>query len=401
MVKMNSSDNQQDVSENAVFRLGFRAFFLTASLFAVVSMMVWMAELIFSIKLLPETISPAYWHAHEMIYGYTLAVIAGFLLTAVKNWTNIQTLHGWSLCVLVSLWLLARVATLILGEPALMAGLILDNMFIVYLSVALTIPVVKAKLWKNMVVVSQLYFLLIGNVIYSLGMLGLFQDGQRIGIYIGLYMILSLIFMLSRRVVPMFIERGVGYSVTLKNHGWVDTSCFVLFFLFAVSDVFFYNPALPASLAAVLCVLHSIRLWGWYTRGIWKKPLLWVIYVAYAWMIAAFALKAVSVIFAIPVSLVIHAFTVGGIGMMTLGMMPRISLGHTGRDINNPPTGVTIMFLMLLVAGVVRVFFPMISAENYQLWVALSQGLWILAFTLFVYLYARILLRPRIDGRWG
>lgn len=401
MVKMNSSDNQQDVSENALFRLGFRAFFLTASLFAVVSMMVWMAELIFSIKLLPETISPAYWHAHEMIYGYTLAVIAGFLLTAVKNWTNIQTLHGWSLCVLVSLWLLARVATLILGEPALMAGLILDNMFIVYLSVALTIPVVKAKLWKNMVVVSQLYFLLIGNVIYSLGMLGLFQDGQRIGIYIGLYMVLSLIFMLSRRVVPMFIERGVGYSVTLKNHGWVDTSCFVLFFLFAVSDVFFNNPALPASLAAVLCVLHSIRLWGWYTHGIWKKPLLWVIYVAYAWMIAAFALKAVSVIFAIPVSLVIHAFTVGGIGMMTLGMMSRISLGHTGRDINNPPTGVTIMFLMLLVAGVVRVFFPMISAENYQLWVALSQGLWILAFTLFVYLYARILLRARIDGRWG
>jgi uncharacterized protein involved in response to NO len=124
--------------------------------------------------------------------------------------------------------------------------------------------------------------------------------------------------------------------------------------------------------------------------------------VGYGWMIVAFALKAVAFFVpGIPVSLAIHAFTVGGIGMMTLGMMSRISLGHTGRDIMNPPTGVSLMFLMLLLGAVIRVVFPIFFPNDYQLWIALSQGLWIASFALFVYLYAVILLRPRMDGRWG
>ncbi len=401
MITIKNSDNQQNMNAYALFHLGFRAFFLIASLFSVISMMIWMAELVFSIKLIPNSVSPVYWHAHEMIYGYALAIIAGFLLTAVRNWTNIQTLHGWSLFVLLLLWLLARIVILIPSEQSLFVGLLLDNMFILYLSIALTIPIVKAKLWKNMAVVSKIYFILIGHVFYSLGLLGVFHDGQRIGIYIGLYMVLSLILVLSRRVLPMFIERGVGYKVMLKNRGWVDVACFVLFLCFAVTDVFFTSPAITASLAAALCVLHSVRLWGWYTHGIWKKPLLWVLYMGYGWMIVAFALKAAAFVAGVPTSLAIHAFTVGGIGMMTLGMMSRISLGHTGRDIMNPPTGVSMMFVMLFVGAIIRVILPMISPENYQLWIALSQGLWIMAFIIFVYLYAVILLRPRVDGRWG
>ena len=401
MITIKNSDNQQNMSAYALFHLGFRAFFLIASLFSVISMMIWMAELVFSIKLIPNSVSPVYWHAHEMIYGYALAIIAGFLLTAVRNWTNIQTLHGWSLFVLVLLWLLARIVILIPSEQSLFVSLLLDNMFILYLSVALTIPIVKAKLWKNMAVVSKVYFILIGHVFYSLGLLGVFHDGQRIGIYIGLYMVLSLILVLSRRVLPMFIERGVGYEVMLKNRGWVDLACFVLFLCFAVTDVFFTSPAITASLAAALCVLHSVRLWGWYTHGIWKKPLLWVLYMGYGWMIVAFALKAAAFVAGVPTSLAIHAFTVGGIGMMTLGMMSRISLGHTGRDIMNPPTGVSMMFVMLFVGAIIRVILPMLSPDNYQLWIALSQGLWIMAFIIFVYLYAVILLRPRVDGRWG
>jgi len=401
MIKINNSENQQDMNGHALFRLGFRPFFLVASAFAVISMAIWMAELIFSIKLIPNSISPVYWHAHEMIYGYALAVIAGFLLTAVRNWTNIQTLHGWSLQLLVLLWLLARIASLIAGEQALIVGLILDNAFIAYLSIALTVAVVKAKLWKNMAVISKLYFFLIGDVIYSLGVLGIFPDGQRIGIYIGLYMALSLILVLSRRVMPMFIERGVGYAVTLKNRAWVDIACFVLFLLFAVTDIFFSIPALTAYLAATLFVLHSIRLWGWHTSGIWKRPLLWVLYIAYSWIIIAFALKFIVFVIGIPSSLALHAFTVGGIGMMTLGMIARISLGHTGRDIMSPPRGVSIMFLMLFAGTVLRVIFPIFSIEHYQLWIALSQGLWVMAFALFLYLYTTILISPRADGRWG
>ncbi|MBL1351871.1 MAG: NnrS family protein, partial [Zetaproteobacteria bacterium] len=103
----------------------------------------------------------------------------------------------------------------------------------------------------------------------------------------------------------------------------------------------------------------------------------------------------------IPTSLVIHAFTVGGIGMMTLGMMSRISLGHTGRDIMNPPKGVGWMFIVLFVGAFVRVFLPMFLPEYAPLWIALSQVLWMIVFALFVFLYAMILIRPRADGRWG
>jgi len=390
-----------DTSAWALFRLGFRPFFLAASLLAIIGMAIWMADVVFYVRLLPSTVPPMYWHAHEMVFGYALAVIAGFLLTAVRNWTNIQTLHGWPLQLLLLLWVLARIAALLPGQHALLTAMVLDNLFIIYLSVALTVPVVQAKLWKNMGVISKLYFFLIGNVIYALGLFGLFHDGQRIGLFIGLYMTLSLILVLSRRVMPMFIERGVGYAVSLKNRFWVDISCFLLFLAFAVTDIFFSSPAVIACLAAALCMLHSIRLWGWHTHGIWSKPLLWVLYLAYGWMIVGFALKFAVYITGISPSLAVHAFTVGGIGMMTLGMMSRISLGHTGRDISQPPPRVGLIFLLLCIAAVVRVIIPLISAGHYPLWIGLSQGLWIMAFALFLYRYASILMRPRIDGRWG
>jgi len=385
----------------ALFRLGFRPFFLAAALFAVISMTIWMAELVFSAKVLPAGNPPMFWHAHEMIYGYALAVIAGFLLTAVRNWTSTQTLHGQALQALLLLWLLARVASFLSGQFALISSAVLDSLFIIGLSAALTAPVVRAKLWKNMGVVSKIYFFLVGNVIYSLGLLGLFHDGQRIGLYIGLYMILSLILVLSRRVMPMFIERGVGYAVSLKNHLWVDISCFLLFLAFAISDIFFAHPALTAWLAASLCVLHAIRLWGWHTRGIWSKPLLWVLYLAYAWITIGFGLKFAAFITGISSSLAIHAFTVGGIGMMTLGMMSRISLGHTGRNIMQPPSGLGLMFFTLFLGAFIRVIFPLIFGGHYLLWVGISQALWIAAFALFLYFYTPILIRPRIDGQWG
>lgn len=397
---MKTEIQHQDTHEWPLFRLGFRPFFLAATLLAMVGMMIWMAGLVFHVHL-PLSVSPVYWHAHEMIYGYALAVIAGFLLTAVRNWTNIQTLHGWGLQLLLLLWVLARVSALLPGQQALLATVVLDNLFIVYLSVALTVPVVQARLWKNMGVISKLYFFLIGNVIYALGGFGLVADGQRIGLMIGLYMVLSLILVLSRRVMPMFIERGVGYTVTLKNHVWVDMACFLLFLVFAVSDIFFAYPAWTAWLAAVLCLLHGIRLWGWYTHGIWSRPLLWVLYLAYIWIILGFALKFTVFVAGIPSSLAVHAFTVGGIGMMTLGMMSRISLGHTGRDIMQPPSGVNLMFSLLCASVVLRVLLPLLSDGHYQLWIGLSQGFWIMAFALFLYRYAWMLATPRIDGRRG
>ena len=387
--------------EWALFRRGFRPFFLMAAIFSLVSMAIWAADYIAHAAILPAGVSPMFWHAHEMVYGYALAVVAGFLLTAVRNWTGIQTLHGLPLLLLVLLWAMARIIPFISGENTLMTAAVLDNLFILYLSVALTIPVARARLWKNMGVISKVYFFLISNVIYALGVFGLVRGGQRIGVFIGLYMILSLILVLARRVLPMFIERGVGYPITLKNRLWVDIACFLLFLVFAVADIFFSAPRLTAWLAAVLCILHAVRLSGWHTPGIWKRPLLWVLFAAYAWMIVGFALKFAALTFGISPSLAVHAFTIGGIGMMTLGMMSRVSLGHTGRNINQPPSGIGAMFALLLTGAFIRVVLPLLSGDHYLLWIGLSQAFWMMAFAVFLYLYAGILVRPRMDGRWG
>ncbi|OIO66259.1 MAG: NnrS family protein [Zetaproteobacteria bacterium CG_4_9_14_3_um_filter_49_83] len=400
MIKSNSAEPQQDVSGVALFRLGFRPFFLAATCFAIVSMAFWMAESVFALRLFGGK-SPSLWHAHEMIYGYGLAIVAGFLLTAVRNWTHIRTPHGKSLQGLLFVWVLARMAALIPGQQALLAGAMLDSLFIVLVSIALTVPIVQAKLWSNMGVVSMLYFFLPGQLLYSLDAFGLFQDGQRIGNAIGLYMILSLVLVFSRRVMPMFIDRGVGYAVTLRNHAWVDMACFGLFMVFAIADIFFVVPEVTGGLAAVLVVLHTLRLSGWYTHGIWKKPLLWVLYVAYVWIIVGFTLKSLVLVFAVPASLAIHAFAVGGVGMMTLGMMSRISLGHTGRNVAHPPTGVSLMFLLLCLGACVRVILPLLASDYYQILVAVAQLLWVASFMQFLYLYALILIRPRVDGQWG
>ncbi len=385
----------------ALFRLGFRPFFLFAALFSVIAMSVWMAAIVFSVRVNSSEIPSLFWHAHEMVYGYALAVVAGFLLTAVRNWSGIQTIHGRALAALLLLWLLARLAMLMPYPQAVFAGMILDGLFIVLLSIALTIPVIQARSWKNMGVISKVYFFLAGHLLYALGVIEGNSDKMRIGVYIGLYMILSLILVLARRVLPMFIERGVAYAVNLKNHLAVDIACFLLFLVFAVVDIFFAMPALTAWLAAALCVLHGIRLWGWHTLGLWRRPLVWVLYLAYGWIVAGFGLKFLSFITGIPSSLAIHAFSVGGIGMMTLGMMSRISLGHTGRDVMHPPSGVALMFFVLALGAVVRVVFPLLLAGHYALWLGLSQALWIAAFAIFLYLYGAMLLRPRIDGQWG
>jgi len=401
MHSLQGNAQRRERTELALFRLGFRPFFLAAALFSMIAMAAWMAEAVFSIRLFPSGGTPMTWHAHEMIYGYGLAVIAGFLLTAISNWTGIRTIHGLPLQLLVLLWVLARLALFISAHEAMVVSAVLDIAFTLYLSIALTLPVIRARQWKHMSVVSKVYFLLIGNLVFYLGHYGLVSDGARIGIYIGLYIIVSLILVLSRRVLPMFIERGVGYAVTLKNHLWVDISGLFLFLFFAISDIFFTRPVLTAWLAALLFLLHGFRLWGWYTPGIWKKPLLWVLYLAYVWIILGFGLKFVAVTAGISPYLAVHAWTVGGIGMMTLGMMSRVSLGHTGRSIMQPPPELGPMFFTLFLGACVRVVFPLIFAGHYLLWIGISQILWITAFALFLYLYFPILIRPRADGQWG
>ena len=384
-----------------VLRLGFRPFFLAAGLFAVIAMAIWMASFVFSIKFTFSSLSPTLWHAHEMIFGYVMAVIAGFLLTAIKNWTGEEVLRGKALAFLFILWLLARILPLLGMMVPIVIIAIVDVLFLLLLALACLRPVLKIKQYKQIGIISKLFLLMFCNLVFYLGVLGIIEEGVQWGLYSALYMIIALVLVMMRRVVPMFIKNGIDGETNIKNYAWIDLVSLILLVVLWVSDVFTIYDEFTAIIAAVLTVLHTIRLIGWYTHKIWTKPLVWILVVAYIFIVLGFALITTSFYFGISPFLSVHAFTVGGIGLLTIGMMSRVSLGHTGRNVFDPPPAVLWIFISISLGAIFRIIFPLFNMELYVYWVAISQILWMIAFMLFVLIYAPMLLSARVDGRDG
>lgn len=384
----------------ALFNLGFRPFFLFAALLSIAAILLWGGIFVYGWPAPHMTYSLSQWHAHEMIYGYAMAVVAGFLLTAVRNWTSLPTVTGWPLGGITALWLAARVVGLVMPQQVwLMAAL--DGAFNLLLCVALALPIIHAKQKQQIGIVSKIALLMLGNALFYLGALGFLEQGIAWGLYSGLYLIVSLIFVMARRVLPFFIERGVGYPVTLKNPIWIDRSSLVLLLLFLIAEVFLRWDTIAAGLAALLVGVHGVRLYGWHTPGIWRKPLLWVLFIGYAGAVFGFLLKALTPVLGLSPTLAVHAFAVGGIGMMTVGMMARVALGHTGRSIQEPMQGLPLIFFLLATAFIARVLLPLALPAHYLLWLGLAQAFWISAYALFLFLYFSILIKPRIDGMPG
>jgi len=380
----------------ALFNLGFRIFFLGAGIFSIVSIFMWSAIFHFQLPLTIQTISIFQWHSHEMIYGYSIAVIAGFLLTAVKNWTGVQTLYGKPLILLFSLWAAARLLFMFGTSYLFIAG-IFDVLFLVFLIFAVSYPIIKVKQWKQLAILSKLILLMICNILFYLGALNVLDNGVFWGIYGGLYLIIGLILTIGRRILPLFIQNGVGYQVKLFNSNWLDISILLLFIAFSISELFLRSQILSSYLALVLFVVNAIRLIGWHTLGIWKKSLLWSLYLSFWFICFGFLLFAIGV----SKFIAIHAFAVGGIGIVTISMMSRVTVGHTGRDINKAPKAISYAFVILLFSAILRVVMPLLDIQNYVLWIGLSQGLWIIAFLIFTIIYLPMLMQPRVDGKLG
>ena len=384
-----------------LFRLAFRPFFLGAGIFAVVSVLVWMIVYVYGINFNFSGMSSTTWHAHEMIFGYAMAVIAGFMLTAIKNWTGQQTLRGPGLVILFALWLLARAIPLTGMNVPLVVLAIIDLLFMLLLVFAATMPVLKAKQYKQLGVVSKLVLLMLSNMLFYLGASGIIEDGERWGLYSGIYMIIALVFVMARRVIPFFIEKGIAGQAEIKNRLWVDMSSLVLLIVLWIMDVFTELEIAVSAIAGILAALHLVRMAGWYTGQIWSKPLLWVLYIAYGSLVAGFAFKAAEYWFDLPPNISVHAFAYGGIGVMTLGMMSRVILGHTGRNVFEPPRILIWCFALLVCGALFRVVFPLISMNYYIYWIGISQLLWIAAFMIFLVVYAPMLWSTRVDGRDG
>jgi len=381
-------DNQM-----SLFSLGFRIFFLAAGIFAVASLSLWAVLLQFNIPFSFGVLSNVQWHAHEMIFGYSASVIAGFLLTAVKNWTNVKAVSGKWLAAVFSLWLAARLSLIIIPEY-LYISVFFDMLFLLTLLLCIAYPIFKVRQWNQSIILIILGLLVIFNGLFYAGAFGYLTKGIQWGLYGGLYLVIGLILLMGRRVIPFFIEKGVGNNIKLTNYMFIDSSIVILFFIFIISDVFLNNNLVSAIACFGLFIANVIRLYGWHTIGIWNKSMLWGLYIAMCFICFGFLLMSLIYYMGVFKLLAIHAFAVGGIGMVTMSMMSRVALGHSGRDVSRPPKAIPYALIILILAGLTRVLPPIFSDSNYFIWIGISQLLWILAFAIFTITYTPILWKP-------
>ena len=376
---------------------GFRPFFLGAALVAVLSMIMWLSVFLFQLPLNIPGISIFQWHAHEMIYGYTMAVIAGFLLTAAWNWTGQETASGAGLAWIFLFWLLAR-ALMMIGADLLIYAAVADLSFILGLGIAVARPIIKVRQIRQAPVLLIITLLAVANLFFYLGAAGLVDQGIRLSVYGGLYLVLGMVLFMGRRVIPFFTERGVGYPVELKNARWNDIATFILYPAFMLSELIFPHHAAGAVLAAGLFILNSLRVNGWHTLGIWKKPLLWGLFTAFIMINLGFLMRAFTLVTAIPDLLPIHAFAVGGIGIVSVSMMARVTLGHTGRNVHQSPPIMTLLLGGMVLTATLRIFLPLMDPVHYRFWIGASGILWIISFGLFAFVFIPMLVSKRIDA---
>jgi uncharacterized protein involved in response to NO len=246
-----------------------------------------------------------------------------------------------------------------------------------------------------------LTLLITSNLLFYLGALGHIDQGARLGNLCGLYLVLGIVLFMGRRVIPLFTEGGVGYPVELKNDRWNDVLSFVLYPIFLISEVFFPHHFVGALCAAGLFILNSLRVNGWHTLGIWQKPLLWGLFAAFILINLGFMLRALMPVTAISDYLPIHAFAVGGVGIVTMSMMARVALGHTGRNVHQAPPVMSVLLISMLVATSVRLFLPLLDPGHYRIWIATSGLIWIFSFALFAAVFVPMLISPRTDGKYG
>lgn len=296
----------------ALFELGFRPFFVAAGMFSALAIGVWMFDYAFAVHWIHADVSGVQWHAHEMIFGYSMAVIAGFLLTAVGNWTGVSGLRGKPLATLLVVWLVARMTYFLPSSVALVVSAMADAVFTAGLILAVGRPVVQVKQWNQLWILALLLALLISNLLFHAGLQGYLTEGVRWGLYLGLYLIMALIFAMTRRVLPFFIERGVSETFQPRTRRWIDIGSMVLFFVWIAMDVFVQQEEWVTLLSAALFVLHAVRMYDWFTPGMLRAPLLWSLFVGYGFLLIGFLLKGLSVWFDISPTLALHAFSFGG-----------------------------------------------------------------------------------------
>lgn len=380
---------------SALWNLGFRPFYLLAGLFATLSIPLWMAQYAGWLGAHAIIAGPL-WHAHEMVFGYALAVIVGFLFTAGRNWTNQPTPAGAMLAAIAALWVAARV--LVLGQYALAAAAA-DTAFTLAAAAALAVPFVRSANRRNYFFIALLLGMGAVNLAFYLAAAGVLELALPRGLQLALDIVLFIMVVMGGRVIPMFTMNGIP-GVLCTRFAWLERLApGSILVLFAV-DVIGAPDAVAGLLVAVAATAHAIRLALWRPWLTLRKPIVWILHFSYAWIVIALALRALAAFELLPASLATHALSVGAIGSLTLGMMTRTSRGHTGRPLQAGRAEV-FCYVIIQLAALVRVFLPL-AFPTFHLQAIVGSGLlWSLAFGVFTIAYWPILSRPRLDGKPG
>lgn len=383
----------------AILAKGFRPFFLLAAAQAAVVMPIWVLALRGGMN--PGAYFGAtFWHAHEMLFGFALAVIAGFLLTAIGNWTSRETATGKLLAVLAAVWLAGRVAPLVADRLPRFVPAAVDLAFLPLLAWACARPIVTARNQRNYQFVVMLSLLFLGNLAMHLGSLGIWAEGSRKGAWLATYVIIAMIVVMTARVVPMFTRNATDQQ-TIRNQPRLDTAAIAGVVGAALADLASFDERIVGALAALAGILVLARSLTWGTLHTFRSPLLWILHLGHGFIALGFLLRAsMAVTPAFTASAALHAFTAGAIGSLTLGMMARVSLGHTGRMLAVKPV-ISVAFGAVVVAALLRVFGPLGGNVAYRHSMTTAGVLFALAFIAYLVVYVPMLLAPRVDGKPG
>jgi uncharacterized protein involved in response to NO len=381
-------------AEFALWNLGFRPFYLLAGMFASVSILLWTAE--YAGDLPGGYLHDPVWHAHEMLFGYTIAVIAGFLFTAVRNWTGQPTPSGGLLAAYALLWIAGRVSVL---TPYGFVSAALNALFPIAVAAGVAVPLARSNNRRNYFFVGLLVLLGLATFAVHMARLGVVAWPARASLQVALDAILFIIAVMAGRVVPMFTNNGVPGARAVR-HPLVEKAALGGVLLLILADLLQVDAAWIGVVAIVVAFAHAARLWLWQPWRTRSTPLVWVLHVAYAWIVVYLVLHALAAWGVVAAPLAVHALTIGTIGGMTIGMMTRTARGHSGRPLVADAVEVT-CYALIALAAAIRVFGGIALPEFYRATVVLSGLCWSAGFGLFTVRYWPILTRPRLDGKPG
>jgi uncharacterized protein involved in response to NO len=376
-------------------RLAFRPFYMGAALLAALIVPAWIAIFLGVLSWSP-TPPPLLWHAHEMLFGFAIAVIVGFLMTAGKSWTGLATPRGPALGVLIALWFSARMAALV-APYAVFA--VLDMALLPAVGVIFLRLLWRARNWRNVPLALILLLLALVNLSFHLSTLGLIDLAPMRSLYAALAFVVLIECVMAGRVVPFFTSSALA-GVRIEAKPWLERSVLATTGLGLALWVSQWQSGLSAAVLAVAFGLNLTRQWRWQPLTTRHRPILWILHLSYAWLSLGLGLLALAQMGLVSASLGVHALGVGATGGLIIGMMTRTARGHTGQALITG-TPELMAYALVMAATALRVLLPWIMPSMYVYGLVGAAGAWSAAFMIYLWQYTPWLVSARADGKDG